>query len=165
VDKPWTKVAGERRLGKRTEKADQFRERRLARKLTQAEFARELGVTGNTIARWDRCEGPCAHWVMLYLDMQQKIAELTSALAEKDARLRGAIEAQNLELQVEKATRESLRVTPTADQLHRKLCKDFCQDPTILVTINEIYLSLTRPSKTIDGELYSVDNELRPAGA
>jgi transcriptional regulator with XRE-family HTH domain len=143
VDGPWIDVAGERRLAKRTEKVAQLRERRLARKLTQAAFAKELGVTGNTIARWERCEGPVPHWAVPYLDMQEKIAELTSALAEKDARLRGAIEAQNFELQVEKAMRESLRVTPTADQLHRKLCKTFWQDPTTLVTINEVYLSLS----------------------
>jgi len=154
VDKPWAEIAGERRLAKRTDKAAaQLRERRLAQKLTQAAFAKELGVTGNTIARWERCEGPVPHWAARYLDMQQKIAELTSAFAENDARLRGTIEAKNFELQVEKATRKSLRVTPTADQLHRKLCKTFWQDPTTLVTINEIYLSLTRPSKTIDAEL------------
>jgi hypothetical protein len=56
-----------------------------------------------------------------------------------------------------------LRVTPTADQLHRNLCKTFWQDPTTLVTINEIYLSLTRRSKTIDEGLYGVDNEPRLA--
>ena len=153
VDKPWAEIAGERRLAKRTEKAAQLRERRLARKLTQAAFAKELGVTGNTIARWERGDGPVPHWAARYLDMQQKIAELTSAFDENDAMLRGTIEAKNFELQAEKATRKSLRVTPTADQLHRKLCKTFWQDPTTLVTINEIYLSLTRPSKTIDAEL------------
>lgn len=165
MDKPWAEIAGERRLVRRTEgAAAQLRERRLAQKLTQAAFAKELGVTGNTIARWERGDGPVPHWAARYLDMQQKIAELTSAFAENDAMLRGTIEAKNFELQVEKTTRKSLRVTPSADQLHHKLCKIFWQDPTTLVTINEIYLSLTRPSKTGDGELYSVDNEPRPAG-
>jgi transcriptional regulator with XRE-family HTH domain len=97
VDKPWAEIAGERRLAKRTEKAAQLRERRLARKLTQAAFTKELGVTGNTIARWERGEGPAPHWAARYLDMQQKIAELTSAFAENDAMLRGAIEAKNFD--------------------------------------------------------------------
>ena len=51
MDKPQAKVAGERRLAERTEKAAiRLRERRLARKLTQEALAKELGVTANTFA-------------------------------------------------------------------------------------------------------------------
>ena len=107
---------------------------------------------------------PIPHWVAPHLAMQQKIAELTSALAEgkkTQKELRGTIEAKNFELQVEKAMRRG----PTADQLYRRLCKAFsaAQHPATLYTVNEIYLSLTKPSKTIDGELYSVDSEPRTA--
>jgi transcriptional regulator with XRE-family HTH domain len=164
VDKPRAEIAGERRLAERTEKADaQLRERRLARNLTQKALARELGVIANTVARWERCEVPIPHWVAPHLAMQQKIAELTSALAagkKTQKELRRTIEAKNFELQVEKAMKRG----PTADQFYRRLCKAFsvAQHPTTLQTINEIYLNLTKPSK-IDGELYSVDNELRPA--
>ena len=85
MNKPWAGVVGERRLAERTEKAAQLRECRLARKLTQAALARELGVTSNAVARWERCERPIPHWVAPYLDMQRRVAELTSTLAEKDA--------------------------------------------------------------------------------
>ena len=133
--------------------------------MTQAALARELGVIANTVARWERGEVPIPHWALPYLELQRRVAELTSALTEgkkTQKELRGTIEAKNFELQVEKAIRKASK-GPTADKLHSALCKAFWQDRTTLLAINEIYLILTRPSKTIDGELYSVDNEPRTA--
>jgi transcriptional regulator with XRE-family HTH domain len=159
VPKPWAAVAGNT---ERTEKAAaELRDRRLARELTQEAFAKELGVIANTVAGWERGEVPIPHWVAPYLDLKRKVAELTSALAEAQEKLRATIETKNFDLQVEKATRKSLRVTPTADKLHYALCKSFWQDRTTLLKINEIYLGLTRPSKTIDEELYGADNKPR----
>jgi transcriptional regulator with XRE-family HTH domain len=167
MNKPWAEVAGERRLAERTEKAAaQLRERRLARKLTQAAIAKELGVTANAVARWERCERPIPHWVTPYLSMQEKIAELTSALAEgkktqKD--LRETIELKNFELLGEKATLRSLRKGHSADQLLKKLFDAFRADQHTLRKIYMIHESLVRPPKTINGELCHGDSGLRPA--
>jgi transcriptional regulator with XRE-family HTH domain len=167
VDKPKAEITGGHRFAMRTEKAAALlREFRLAQKMTQAALARELGVIANTVARWERGEVPIPHWTLPYLELQRRVAELTSALAERkktQKELRGTIEAKNFELQVEKAIGKASK-GPTADQLHSALCKAFLQDRTTLLAISEIYLTLTRTSKTIEGELYSVDSQPRTAG-
>jgi DNA-binding XRE family transcriptional regulator len=80
--KPWAEVAAERTLGEKLEKAaSQLRAHRLARKLSQKALAQELGVTANTVARWERCEVPIPHWVAPHQSLQEQITELKLALA------------------------------------------------------------------------------------
>lgn len=81
---------------------------------------------------------PLPHWVIPHLALQRQVAELASALTEKDKaqkRLRETIKSKNFELQVAKETRKSSK-GPTADQLHRKPCSAFRQDRITLLKIN-----------------------------
>jgi transcriptional regulator with XRE-family HTH domain len=152
---PRTDVASERAFAERTERAaSQLRERRLARKLSQAALAKELGVTPNTIARWERRDVPIPHWVAPYLAMQDTVARLKLALAEKEEeqkKLREIIKTKNFELKVEKATRKS---KGNSDELYQRLVKAFPlhRYPDVLRRINEIYLSLGRADPVIDVE-------------
>jgi transcriptional regulator with XRE-family HTH domain len=121
MNKPWAEVTGERRLAEKTEKAAvQLRERRLARKLTQEALAKELGVTANAVARWERCERPIPHWVTPYLSMQQKIGQFLRAFArwrkphgrsifgEGDAGLPGSAEQESQAIRMNGGCRSDL---------------------------------------------------------
>jgi transcriptional regulator with XRE-family HTH domain len=51
-----------------------LRKQRQARSFTQAQLAAKLGITSNTIARWERCEVPVPHWVRLFLETESRLS-------------------------------------------------------------------------------------------
>src|SRR5690349_19573212 len=95
-------IARERQLGEKIGKAAALlRERRMAEKLSQADLAKKLGVTANTIARWERCEVPIPQWVARLQAAHADGQELQTALAksaEEKKKLRDTIDTQALEI-------------------------------------------------------------------
>jgi transcriptional regulator with XRE-family HTH domain len=101
-------IAKERKLAEKIEKAAaSFREWRIAEKLPQARVAENLGVTTNTVARWERCEVPIPQWVARLQSSQAKTKELQTSLAsltEEKKKLGETIKAKDLSLVEEKKT-------------------------------------------------------------
>jgi transcriptional regulator with XRE-family HTH domain len=145
--KPWAEVASERQFAEKIQRAAaQLRERRHSRKLSQAALAKELGVTPNTVARWERSEVPIPHWVAPYQALQERVAELKLALAEKEEahkKLHETIKTKDFELKFERATRKA---SGSAEKLYQRLIKAFSvsRHAETLSIINEVYLRLGR---------------------
>jgi transcriptional regulator with XRE-family HTH domain len=101
-------VAKDRKLAEKIEKAAaSFRERRIAEKLSQARLAESLGVTPNTVARWERCEVPIPQWVARLQAAQAKNKELQISLTnltDEKKKLGETIKAKDLNLAEEKKT-------------------------------------------------------------
>jgi len=62
-------------------RAEELREARTAESLTQAALADALGVSSNTVARWERGELPVPKWVGRMLDLRAELDRATRALA------------------------------------------------------------------------------------
>jgi predicted HAD superfamily Cof-like phosphohydrolase/DNA-binding XRE family transcriptional regulator len=56
---------------------------RTEEQLTQVEFAEFIGVTGNTLARWERDEAPVPHYVWRICLQQRQLTALRRTLAEQ----------------------------------------------------------------------------------
>jgi transcriptional regulator with XRE-family HTH domain len=119
-----TNIAKERKLAEKIEKAAaSFREWRMAEKLSQARVAENLGVTTNTVARWERCEVPIPQWVARLQASQAKTKELQASLAhltDEKKKLGETIKAKDLSLIEEKKT---LAETVKAHAIEIKLLK------------------------------------------
>jgi transcriptional regulator with XRE-family HTH domain len=146
--KPWAEVASERQFAEKIQRAAaQLRELRHSRKLSQAALAKELGVTPNAVARWERSEVPIPHWVAPYQALQERVAELKRALAEKEEahkKLHETIKTKDFELKFERATRKA---SGSAEKLYQRLIKAFSPvslHAETLRIITEVYLRLGR---------------------
>ena len=159
---PRGNIAKERKLAEKIEKAAaSFRERRIAEKLSQARLAESLGVTPNTVARWERCEVPIPQWVARLQAAQAKIKELQTSLVnltEEKKKLGQTIKFKDIEIKFLKAgmTIQKAQKHPghapqvvTAEEVYRDLVKAFHPDRNpqhleAMKTINEIYQRIRR---------------------
>ena len=74
----------ERRSGETVaDAAAALRQQRQARNLTQAQVAAKLGVTPNTVARWERAEVPIPDWVRLFLKTESRLSAELAGLQKE----------------------------------------------------------------------------------
>ena len=138
--------------------------KRRAEQLSQAAIAKQLGVTANTVARWERREIPVPHWVSRLqaleethaaklLQVEKQLTKLEKANNDvlHDLRLKDVkISALKLEIKVLKSSARSARslhVGPNRlHEFYRRLVREFHPDrnpthPNVMRDINEIYQS------------------------
>ena len=152
-------IAKERKLAEKIEKAAaSFHERRVAEKLSQARLAESLGVTPNTVARWERCEVPIPQWVARLQASQAKNKELQTSLTEEEKKLGQTIKFKDIEIKFLKSgmTIQKAQKHPghapqvvTAEEFYRDLVKAFHPDRNpqhgdAMKTVNEIYQRIRR---------------------
>lgn len=137
--------------------APNFVFRRKAEKLSQAGIAKKLGVTPNTVARWERGEIPIPHWVSQLQALEDTHADEIAKLKQEIASLKQDVSFKDLTIGVLKTEVGLLKLgIPTerslprsAKEFHRKLSLRFHPDRNpahaeTMRSINEIYQSLER---------------------
>lgn len=91
-------------------KPHEFLQTRLARAHTQREFGEVLGVTANTVARWERGERTIPPWVDRLLALWSEVADLRNALEKARADLEKARrQCQRLKAKVDGPKQEKKR--------------------------------------------------------
>jgi transcriptional regulator with XRE-family HTH domain len=75
-------------------RSDEFRAWWQSQDLTQRTLAQNLGVTGNTVARWERGELTIPHWVDLLVEAEAQLAARKDEVRNLHEKIRELSEAK-----------------------------------------------------------------------
>jgi transcriptional regulator with XRE-family HTH domain len=122
-----------------------LRQHRRTHQLTQSTLAAALGVSANTVARWERDEVPIPPWVMTLLQAQQDVATLKAKVTH--------LELLNLALDMKLRKRRprtnDAASSDHAQSLYKGLVRKYHPDrhpghATVMADINALWQAVTK---------------------